>query len=172
MITYTEKGIGLHDAIHNAGQWLREENGAWISSDDVAVQVIIDAYDPIVNIRADLFAAVKAERDRRQQLGMAYAFPDGVPGTIQTRGEQDLININGQVTAALVLLSQGVNAPVLTFRDEQNITHNMAPAETIEMGMAVSQFVSATYAAKWQHDTAIAAWDGVTPYDISSYWPT
>ena len=44
MIQYTEKGIGLHAAIARAGHSLRQENGVWISSDDAAVQAIIDGY--------------------------------------------------------------------------------------------------------------------------------
>lgn len=44
MITYTEKGPGLHAAIAKAGHFLGEENGVFISSDDTAVQAIIDAY--------------------------------------------------------------------------------------------------------------------------------
>lgn len=44
MITYTEKGAGLHRAINRAGHVLKEENGVWVSSDDAAVQAIIDGY--------------------------------------------------------------------------------------------------------------------------------
>lgn len=44
MINYIEKGAGLHAAIHAAGHMFRQENGEWISSNDPAVQAIIDAY--------------------------------------------------------------------------------------------------------------------------------
>lgn len=44
MIKYTEKGSGLHEAIRKVGHILREENGTWTSSDDKAVQAIIDGY--------------------------------------------------------------------------------------------------------------------------------
>ena len=44
MIRYTEKGPGLHAAISKAGHFLGEENGTFVSNDDVAVQKIIDAY--------------------------------------------------------------------------------------------------------------------------------
>lgn len=43
-INYTEKGAQLHAAIRNAGHWLREENGQWVSSNDEAVQAIIDGF--------------------------------------------------------------------------------------------------------------------------------
>lgn len=43
-IVYTEKGVQLHAAIRAAGHWLREENGQWVSSNDEAVQAIIDGF--------------------------------------------------------------------------------------------------------------------------------
>lgn len=43
-ITYTEKGAGLHQVIVAAGHGLREENGKWVSSNDAAVQALIDSY--------------------------------------------------------------------------------------------------------------------------------
>jgi len=43
-ITYTEKGVGLHEAINAAGHCLAQVNGVWQSSDDTAVQAIIDGY--------------------------------------------------------------------------------------------------------------------------------
>jgi len=68
MITYTEKGIGLHDAIHAAGHSLKHANGVWVSSDDTAVQAIIDSYDPIIKARADKITELKAEGLRRANL--------------------------------------------------------------------------------------------------------
>lgn len=44
MIEYAEKGPSLHAAIRAAGHWLREENGTWVSSNDEAVQAIIDGF--------------------------------------------------------------------------------------------------------------------------------
>lgn len=45
-IRYIEKGIGLHDAIADAGHSLVQVDGEWIASDEDAVQAIIDAYEP------------------------------------------------------------------------------------------------------------------------------
>ena len=53
-INYVEKGQGLHDAIATAGHWLKQQsNGIWVSSNDVAVQAIIDNY-PLDNCKAEL----------------------------------------------------------------------------------------------------------------------
>lgn len=43
-INYIEKGIGLHNAITESGNWLVQVDGVWVSSDDTAVQAIIDGY--------------------------------------------------------------------------------------------------------------------------------
>jgi len=55
MISYIEKGIGLHEAIAEAGYSLCELNGVWVSDNPVEVQKIIDAYDP----RPDFIAKIK-----------------------------------------------------------------------------------------------------------------
>lgn len=44
MIKYTEMGMGLHNAIAAAGYTLEHIDGEWVSSDDIAVQSIIDSY--------------------------------------------------------------------------------------------------------------------------------
>lgn len=56
MLKYTEKGARLHEIVAAAGHWMREKDGVWISSDDKAVQAIIDGYT-----LDDLKAARKAE---------------------------------------------------------------------------------------------------------------
>lgn len=171
MINYTEKGAGLHDAITAAGHVLREENGVWVSSDDAAVQAIIDAYDPVAVQREALRAAVAADRIARQQLGIPYTFPDGKAGTIQTRDTQDLTNINGVATNAMLSKAAGVVDPVLPFRDEENETHMLTPDQAIALALAVASYVGRLYQAKWAHDSAIPAWDGSTAYDTLAFWP-
>lgn len=53
MIIYTEYGIRLHEFIKESGHSLTEKDGVWISSDDVAVQAIINNYDPLPPAQAD-----------------------------------------------------------------------------------------------------------------------
>lgn len=166
MIFYIEKGHGLHEAIRAAGHWLEQRGDAWYSSNDAAVQAIINAYDPLPAMRAELLAKVAAERIRRQALGVAYVFPDGQAGTIQTRHEQDLVNINGLATRAL--MAPGATFP---FRDEENRTHAMSAEQVAALAVAASDYVGALYAAKWAHDSAIAKWDGTAPYDTTAFWP-
>lgn len=67
MISYTEKGYGLHERIRAAGQWLVDAGGVWQASDDALVQTIIDAYtvaDAAAYACAQIDAHAKALRDR------------------------------------------------------------------------------------------------------------
>ena len=68
MIQYTEKGIRLHEAIRKLGHYIAESDGMWVSSDDDAVQAIIDAFDPLAAALPDKVAAIKAEAQRRIYL--------------------------------------------------------------------------------------------------------
>lgn len=61
MIRYTEKGRWLHDAVRRAGHQLWEENGEWKSSNDAAVQAIIDGFDPLPEYKAEKVKVIKAD---------------------------------------------------------------------------------------------------------------
>lgn len=67
MINYIEKGSGLHRAVAAAGHRLECRDGVWRSSDDAAVQTIIDSYDPLPAAKAEKIAAIKTEGLRRIQ---------------------------------------------------------------------------------------------------------
>lgn len=43
-INYTEKGLGQHQAVADAGHTLWNEDGIWYSSNDAVVQPLLDAY--------------------------------------------------------------------------------------------------------------------------------
>ncbi len=60
-ITYVEKGVGLHDAVRAAGHWLAQVNGVWQSSNDAAVQSIIDSYNELPHYKARKIAAIKLD---------------------------------------------------------------------------------------------------------------
>ena len=46
MIHYIEKGLGLHEEIARQGYRLFQLDGVWVADDEVAVQSIIDNYEP------------------------------------------------------------------------------------------------------------------------------
>ena len=61
-INYIEKGVGMHEALANAGLQLVAINNVFMtSSDPVAVQAFIDAYDPLPDVKAEQIARFKAE---------------------------------------------------------------------------------------------------------------
>ena len=75
-INYTEKGIGLIDALRAAGYprfgsidrvFHADCDNPTDTSNDAAVQAIIDAYDPLPDQKADAVAAIKATALEKMQ---------------------------------------------------------------------------------------------------------
>lgn len=60
-IDYIEKGAGLHDAVLAAGHTLYQKNGVWESTNDTAVQAIINSYNPLADQKAARILAIKTE---------------------------------------------------------------------------------------------------------------
>lgn len=58
MIYYIEKGVLLHKYISNAGHSLAQKDNIWISSNDVAVQAIIDSFDPLTEVQKEQIVLV------------------------------------------------------------------------------------------------------------------
>ena len=136
-----------------------------------------------------LLDQLEPQRLVRQNAGLVYTFKTAVlasdsatvaspaiVGTIQTRDQTqfpDIANINGETTDALILQSFGITAAVLSFRVEENVTYPMTPTEMISMGLAVSAFISSTYAAKWAIQIQINNLTdaNVDSFDITQGWP-
>jgi hypothetical protein len=59
VINYIEKGIWLHDFIHQLGYRIKTRDGVWVTSNDVAVQAIIDAFEPLPYAQDEAKAKVK-----------------------------------------------------------------------------------------------------------------
>ena len=66
-INYIEKGIWLHNAVNDAGHSLVQVDGTWVSSDDIAVQAIIDSFNPLPDEKAIKITELKAEALSRMQ---------------------------------------------------------------------------------------------------------
>lgn len=114
---------------------------------------------------------INAERDRRTTLGVPYVWPDGLSGSIQTRNQDDIMNMTGQVLAATLLTMQGVTDPVLWFIDGNNVKHDMTPAQMIAAGFAMQGHLSSVIdAARTMKDVVLAAEDPES-VDILTGWP-
>lgn len=108
----------------------------------------------------------------RMAQGISYDFPDGT-GTVQTRNDTDLGNINAVATTAIVLQGQGVTDPVVKFRDTENVTHLMTPEQAIAFGVALSSSITAIYQNKWDTDEAIDALAdqaAIDAFDLDAEW--
>lgn len=161
MIQYTEKGYGLHAAIRAAGHWLREENAAWVSSDDEAVQAIIDSFDPLPEAKAAKWSKVQAERDRRKFAGYLAA---------GNRFHSD----PDSRTQQLGLVIMGAGVPPIQWRtlDGTYVTMTQQLAGAIFTATAMGD--TAIFAAGEAHRAAIYALTdlaAIEAYDFSGGWP-
>jgi hypothetical protein len=75
MINYIEKGIGLHEAISQAGYYLRQVDGAWISDNDVEVQKIINEYNPLPDAREQAKLRIREQSEHIMSV-VQSAYPD------------------------------------------------------------------------------------------------
>lgn len=159
MINYTEKGMGLHDAIRAAGHWLREENGVWVSSDDAIVQAIIDSFDPVVQQQESIWNAIKVERDRRQELGVV------VNGLRFHSDEKSRIQQLG-------LVMMGENIPQgLQWKTMDGTFVTMTQALAQQIFAATAAYDQAVFAVAEAHKASAFALPNPAEYDYSLGWP-
>lgn len=132
----------------------------------------VNTKSPIAVVRRK----IAAKRADIQHAGMPFEFPDG-KGTVQTRNEVDIINILGQAVVAMSCSVTGETAGLIPFRDAENVTHDMTPAQLLQMAMAALAFVSDTYAKKWriekQFDELVdngATDEEIMNFDFSTGW--
>lgn len=123
-------------------------------------------------LRDELSIKLEEQRQLVQSQGVSFDFSDG-PGIIQTRDIKDIMNVNGQVTAALILHNLDQPLAELVFRDIANVNHNLVPSEMIALGMVVTKWISDTYKMKWNHQEQIdqlQTIDDLENYDYTANW--
>ncbi|MGZ8888048.1 MAG: DUF4376 domain-containing protein [Halobacteriota archaeon] len=158
MIEYKEKGVSLHNAIEAAGHWLVQRDNVWESSDDVIVQSIIDAYDPLPERQASKWEDIKAERDRRQVAGVRvgeHVFHSDERSRIQQLG----------------LVMMGANVPPVPWKTVGGafVTMTQTLANQIFSNTASSD--QSIFAAAEVHRVAMMESQDPESYDYSSGWP-
>jgi len=73
MINYTEKGIGFHIAVAEAGYHIEQHgDGNFYSDNDVEVQAIHDSYNPLPNAKR----LKRKELNTEQRSRMILVYPD------------------------------------------------------------------------------------------------
>ncbi len=101
------------------------------------------------SVRTAIKRKIAAKRIDVQNAGMRTVFPDGTTGTVQTRHTVDITNIISLAVCAMTMNGNGQDNQLLSFRDEENVTHNLTPLQMLVMAMQAMAFVSSTYEKKW-----------------------
>lgn len=107
--------------------------------------------------------AVNAERGRRVQLGKV------INGVHVTGRDEDARNLTNLALGAQVRIAGGDLTTPTTYRDGNNVDHELTPPQLLALWQQSAAYVSALYTASW----AIKAMDPI-PADITvdDLWPT
>lgn len=107
--------------------------------------------------------AVNAERGRRVQLGKV------INGVHVTGRDEDARNLTNLALGAQVRIAGGDMITPTTYRDGNNVDHELTPPQLLALWQQSAAYVSELYSASW----AIKAMDPI-PADITvdDLWPT
>ncbi len=105
MINYTEKGAGLHKAIKDAGHALRQENGAWVASNDAAVQAIIDGFT-LADAKAAVGDCIDAEAKRIRAKALKAVDPSEMAAWATKYAEAKALQAGGPPADAVNLQAE------------------------------------------------------------------
>jgi hypothetical protein len=163
-INYIEKGIGLHQAIAAAGHAFAQIDGVWTSSDDAAVQAIIDAYT-LEQAKSEKCAHVSAHaKALRDKVVFMISTGEMASWPIKA-SEAAKFGVSGDASQCPMLsgeaASRGVTVAVLVAK----VNGNAARFEAAE---------SAIGGTDGRHRDAIAqlaTFEAVAAYDFSTGWP-
>lgn len=164
MIAYTEKGAGLHEAIARAGHLLRQENGVFVSSNDAAVQAIIDGY-----------TLDDAKSHKSEQISAhAKMLRDRVIRNISA-GEMASWPIKLSEAAKYAQTGQDADAPMLAAEaSARGITLAELVAKVGGNATTFAGLEAAIAGTDGAHRDAIKAcetFEAVAAYDFSTGWP-
>lgn len=108
---------------------------------------------------------VNAERERRLLLGSE--FNDMFNHIYITGDETNRANLSDLVMGAMLRVMSGDTTTITTFRDGNNIDHDLTPPELLALFGQASSYVSLLYQKSW----ALKAMDPIpTDYTDDSYW--
>ena len=112
-------------------------------------------------------ADIDAERDRRVVAGVVITVPGYGDVALQGR-DMDMRNLHGLATAAQLRMAVGAGAYVTTFRDRENVMHNLTQAQVLDLWSQGAAWVSLVFQSAW------ALKDGQSipnDYTDDGYWP-
>lgn len=163
-ITYTEKGVGLHDAISAAGLRLEQIDNVWVASDEAAVQAVIDAYtldEAKVLRKADV--SVKA-KELRDAVVASFSAGELASWSIK-RAEMVAYGVSGDPADAPILSAEAAARGATLDSLVARVAGNSTGFGALEAAIA---------GAEGKHRDAIEAcadFAALLAYDIETGWP-
>jgi hypothetical protein len=170
-VTYTEQGIGLHQAVAAAGFLLRNVDGAWFASDP-AVQAIITGYNPVPSAQQ---AAIKAAQAHYDGIIAAGFFYQGKSFQIDPASQA---NMTAMAAMAQASIADAAAAPwpagfVWIAADNSQVA--MTAAQCLAFAFAAGSYVSAcVLCLRGLKDRILAAASlaALGAIDVTAGWPT
>lgn len=108
---------------------------------------------------------VNAERERRLLLGSE--FNDMFDHIYITGDQTNRANLSDLVLGAMLRIQSGDTTTITTFRDGNNVDHDLTPPQLIALFAQASAYVSLMYEKSW----ALKAMDVIpSDYTNDSYW--
>lgn len=122
----------------------------------------ITAEQKAAEAAAALKASINAERQRRILAGKV------IDGVHVTGSDEDARNLTSLALGAQLRLAAGDTETLTTFRDGENVDHELTPVQLLSLWQQSAEYVSALYAASW----ALKAMEPI-PADYASdgHWP-
>lgn len=163
-INYTEKGLGLQNAITASGHWLRQHNGVWMSDDDAAVQAIIDGYAVAAYIAERQAASSATAKALRDKVIDVYSY-----------GETSSWPIKRAEAIAYTASGNAADAPMLSIEaTARGVALASLVAKVQANNTAFSQLEATIAGVDGKHRDALAAlatFADVAAYDLTTGWP-
>lgn len=104
---------------------------------------LITVEDKTAAARKARHAAINAERQRRIEAGKV------IDGVHVTGRDEDARNLTNLALAAQLRISMGDTTTLTTYRDGDNVDHELSPPQMLALWQQSAEYVSALYAASW-----------------------
>lgn len=126
------------------------------------LNTVVTAEQKAAESSAALKAGINAERQRRIEAGKV------IDGVHVTGRDEDARNLMSLALAAQLRLASGDTETTTTFRDGENVEHELTPVQLLSLWQQSAEYVSALYAASW----ALKAMEPIPAgYESDGYWP-
>ena len=155
----------MHAAVIASGQWLRQENGVFISSNDATVQAMIDAYTVENAIAAKCLHVSALAKSLRDYVVIAIS-----------AGEMASWPIKMSETAKFAATGSAAQCPMLSMEaNERGVTVASIASRVGGNGAVFAGLEARIGGTDGRHRDAIkllTTFEDVAAYDYSGGWPS